>query len=147
MNCGCATRAILLAVATLLGAPVRAEPANQPVGSHVILSVSPRVVRWATVHKVPNPADHDPYFHVEVIEKERKAPPWQFKRLAAHIVVAADALQRSRLDTKAKTYFYKDIEFRIAYKAWHAQPRAQQEAGICRTNILECVTPAGNRRP
>ncbi|MGZ2506417.1 MULTISPECIES: DUF5086 family protein [Rhizobium] len=39
----------------------------------------------------------------------------QFKRLAAHVVVTADAFDRSRLRQKAKTYFYKDIEFRIAY--------------------------------
>ncbi|MDV4162907.1 DUF5086 family protein [Rhizobium leguminosarum] len=71
--------------------------------------------RWATAHKHPEPADHDPYYHVEVVEKERGSPPWQFKRLAALVVVTADALDRNRLRRKARTYFYKDIEFRIAY--------------------------------
>ncbi|MGO6674595.1 DUF5086 family protein [Rhizobium leguminosarum] len=82
-----------------------------------------------------------------VIEKERASPPWQFKRLAAHLVVTADALDRSRVRRKAKTYTYKDIEFRIAYRAWRAQPLMQQEAGVCRTTILECVDAADNMRP
>ncbi|NZD64100.1 DUF5086 family protein [Rhizobium sp. WYCCWR 11290] len=140
--------AILLAVATILGAPVfaRAEAVKPPDVSTVILSVSPRTVRWATVHKHPEPANHDPYYHVEVIEKERASPPWQFKRLAAYVVVTADALDRSRLRRKAKTYFYKDIEFRIAYRAWRARPPMQQEAGVCRTTILECVDAADNMR-
>lgn len=141
--------AILLAVATILAAPVftRAEPVKSTDVSTVILSVSPRTVRWATVYKHPDPADHDPYYHVEVIEKEQGSPPWQFKRLAAHLVVTADALDRSRLRQKAKTYFYKDLEFRIAHRAWRTQPLIQRGTGVCRTTILECVGAAGNRRP
>ncbi|WP_245503706.1 DUF5086 family protein [Rhizobium leguminosarum] len=75
--------------------------------------------RWATAHKHPEPADHDPYYHVEVVEKERGSPPWQFKRLAALVVVTADALDRNRLRRKARTYFYKDIEF-LARATCHA---------------------------
>jgi len=57
---------ILLAVATILAAPVftRAEPVKSTDVSTVILSVSPRTVRWATVYKHPDSADHDPYYHV-----------------------------------------------------------------------------------
>ncbi|MBB2682495.1 UNVERIFIED_ORG: hypothetical protein GGE13_004337 [Rhizobium etli] len=86
----------------------RAEPLERPTISVIILSVSPRTVRWATVHKAPDPGEDDPYYHVEVIEKERRTPPWQFKRLATHVVVTADALNRSRSRQKARTYFYKD---------------------------------------
>ncbi|PDT02584.1 DUF5086 domain-containing protein [Rhizobium chutanense] len=140
---------ILLAVATILAAPVlvHAEAVKPPVVSTVILSASPRIVRWATVYKLPDPADHDPYYHVEVIEKERHTPPWQFKRLAAHMVVTADALDRSRQRQKVRTYFYKDIEFRGSYRAWRAQPLRQREAGVCRTTILECIGAAGTIAP
>ncbi|MGV4796903.1 DUF5086 family protein [Rhizobium sp. F40D2] len=129
------------AVTALLGGTIlaHAEAAKPPAVSTVILSLSPRTVRWATIYKVPDPADHDPYFHLEVIEKERRTPPWQFKRLAAYLVVTAEALDRSRLRQKAKTYFYKDIEFRIADKAWREQSPAQREAVVCRTAILECI--------
>ncbi|WP_259666928.1 DUF5086 domain-containing protein [Rhizobium lentis] len=41
------------------------------------------------------------------------------------------------------TYFYKDIEFRIAYQNWRTRPHAQREAGVCRTTILECVGVVG----
>ncbi|EJT02414.1 DUF5086 family protein [Rhizobium sp. CCGE 510] len=133
--------AVLPATAVLFGGTVSADAAaaKRPAVSTVILSLSPRTVRWATIYKVPDPADHDPYYHVEVIEKERHTPPWQFQRLATHLVVTAEALDRSRLKQKAKTYFYKDIEFRISYRAWREQPPAQREAVVCRTAILECI--------
>ncbi|MBB5663758.1 hypothetical protein GGE68_001948 [Rhizobium leguminosarum] len=129
------------AVTALLGGTIlaHAEAAKPPAVSTVILSLSPRTVRWATVYKGPDPADHDPYYHFEVIQKERHTPPWQFKRLATYLVVTAEALDRSRLRRKAKTYFYKDIEFRIADKAWRQQSPAQREAVVCRTAILECI--------
>ncbi|NEJ73996.1 DUF5086 domain-containing protein [Rhizobium phaseoli] len=133
--------AVLPATAALLGGTVfvHAEAANRPAVSTAILSLSPRTVRWATVYKVPDLAERDPYYHVEVIEKERHTPPWQFKRFATHLVVTSEALDRSRLKQKAKTYFYKDIEFRIAYQAWREQSPAQREAVVCRTAILECI--------
>lgn len=139
---------ILLAVTTVLGAPVllRAEPGEGSLPSTVILSVSPRTVRWAAVHTRPARSDRDPYYHVEVIEKERRTPPWQFKRLAVHLVVTADALERSHLRQNAKTYFYKDIEFRIAYQGWRGQPLTQREAVVCRTTILECVGAGDDTR-
>ncbi|ULR47358.1 DUF5086 family protein [Rhizobium sp. K102] len=138
---------VLFTVAAILNQTIlaRAEAVERPTISAIILSVSPRTVRWATVHKAPDPGEDDPYYHVEVIEKERRAPPWQFKRLATHVVVTADALNRSRSRQKARSYFYKDIEFRIAYQNWRVQPRPQREAGVCRTTILECVGIAGKR--
>ncbi|WP_245294283.1 DUF5086 family protein [Rhizobium etli] len=54
-------------------------------------------------------------------------------------------MNRSRSRQKARTYFYKDIEFRIAYQNWRAQPRPQRVAGVCRTTILKCVGIAGKR--
>ncbi|PDT34851.1 DUF5086 domain-containing protein [Rhizobium sp. M10] len=138
---------VLFTVAAILNQTIlaRAEAVARPTISAIILSVSPRTVRWATVHMAPDPGEDDPYYHVEVIEKERRAPPWQFKRLATHVVVTADALNRSRSRQKARSYFYKDIEFRIAYQNWRVQPRPQREAGVCRTTILECVGIAGKR--
>ncbi|MBB2817159.1 DUF5086 family protein [Rhizobium phaseoli] len=136
---------VLFTVAAILSQTIlaRAEPVERPTISAIILSVSPRTVRWATVHKAPDAGEDDPYYHVEVIEKERRAPPWQFKRLATHVVVTADALNGSRSRHKARTYFYKDIEFRIAYQNWRAQPLPQREADVCRTTILECVGVTG----
>ncbi|ANL31687.1 hypothetical protein AMC90_PD00662 (plasmid) [Rhizobium phaseoli] len=136
---------VLFTVAAILSQTIlaRAEPVERPTISAIILSVSPRTVRWATVHKAPDAGEDDPYYHVEVIEKERRAPPWQFKRLATHVVVTADALNGSRSRQKARTYFYKDIEFRIAYQNRRAQPLPQREADVCRTTILECVGVTG----
>ncbi|MDR9803145.1 DUF5086 family protein [Rhizobium hidalgonense] len=75
---------------------------SKTTGHHRHFSLTTRTVRWATVYKIPD--DH--YYRVEVIEKERHAPPWQFKRLAALIVVPADALEKGRL---------RHVESLIAY--------------------------------
>ncbi|WP_259667715.1 DUF5086 domain-containing protein [Rhizobium lentis] len=97
---------MLPTAAIISGAAVSAPAAaaERSTVSTIILSASPRTVRWATVCKVPDPAEHDPYYHVEVIEKERRTPPWQFKRLATHVVVTAAALERSRQRHKANLF-------------------------------------------
>ncbi|WP_281414457.1 hypothetical protein [Rhizobium lentis] len=45
-------------------------------------------------------------------------------------------MNRSRSRQKARTYLYKD-------QNWRAQSRPQREAGVCRTTTLECVGLAG----
>src|SRR5690606_39380718 len=81
----------------------------------IVLSVSPKMVRWADVYKVrPERAD-DPYYHVRVIERQKGWKVWQFNELAFHMAVTPKALQASRIDKKVKIYSYKDVEIRSAY--------------------------------
>ncbi|AGS26112.1 hypothetical protein NXC12_PE00600 (plasmid) [Rhizobium etli] len=96
---------VLLAVAAIWGQTswARAEAVGRP--TDIILSVSPRTGRQATVHKVPDPGEDDPYYHVEVIVKERRTPPWQFKRLANPCLGHGQCVEQKPLATKSQDLF------------------------------------------
>ncbi|NNU62934.1 DUF5086 domain-containing protein [Ochrobactrum soli] len=105
----------------------------------VILSASPKVVRWADVYKVrPKRAD-DPYYHVRVIERQKGWKAWQFNELAFHMAVTPKALEASRISKKAKIFSYKDVEIRSSYHRWLDDPATRSEVPVCDTNILSCV--------
>jgi hypothetical protein len=135
-------RASTLILALLFGPSALAQGGQtaMQLNDTVILSVSGAIVRWATIHRVPDSADgDDPYFHVEVFERKRGKPPWQYRLLALHMAVTPEALLRSRLNRKARTYSYKPVESLFAYDAWRKAPREQRDASVCRTRILDCI--------
>lgn len=105
----------------------------------IILSASPKMVRWADVYKVRPERPDDPYYHVRVIERQKGWKAWQFNELAFHMAVTPKALDASRLGKKAKIYSYKDVEIRSAYHRWLDEPATRSEVPVCDTDILSCV--------
>ncbi|MBB4237352.1 DUF5086 family protein [Rhizobium esperanzae] len=105
----------------------------------IILSVSPKTVRWADVYKGAGSRLADPYFHVRVFEKDKGTPPWAFRERAPHLVVTPEALAASRTKQHAKIYAYKDVEFRIAYRHWLEDPTVRARTPVCITDILSCL--------
>ncbi|WP_252597208.1 DUF5086 domain-containing protein [Phyllobacterium sp. 21LDTY02-6] len=105
----------------------------------MILSVSPKLVRWADVYKVRPERPDDPYYHVRVIERQKNWKVWQFNELASHMAVTPKALEASRIDKKAKIYNYKDVEIRSAYHRWLDEPATRSEVPVCDTDILSCI--------
>jgi len=105
----------------------------------LILSDTPKLMRWAVVHQQPDSAHNDPYFHLEVFEHKKGDKPWVFKRLAQHMVITPEALNKSRNGKKAKTYAYKDVEFWITYKHWRDTPESRAETPVCETSIADCL--------
>ncbi|WP_334545843.1 DUF5086 family protein [Rhizobium leguminosarum] len=71
----------------------------------------------------------------------------QFKRLVAHVVVTADAFDRSRLRRKARTYFYKDIEFRIAYGPGARNLSCGRRPAFAARQFLNALAPLDNMHP
>lgn len=115
--------------------PVSADEQHETI----ILSVSPKMVRWADVYKVrPERAD-DPYYHVRVIERQKDWKIWQFNELASHLAVTPKALEASRTSKEARTYNYKDVEIRSAYHRWLNEPETRSEVPVFNTDILNCV--------
>ncbi|EJN03084.1 DUF5086 family protein [Phyllobacterium sp. YR531] len=106
---------------------------------NLVLSVTPHKVRWAAIYNSPQTGD--PFYHVQVFEKDRGTKPWVFKLLALHLVVTPQALAASRSGKQAKVYQYKDVEFRLAYDSWLNNPGERQKTPVCRTSILDCVKP------
>jgi len=105
----------------------------------IVLSVSPKVVRWADVYKVRPERPDDPYYHVRVIERQKDWKAWQFNELAFHMAVTPKALEASRIGKTAKIYSYKDVEIRSAYRRWLDDPPTRSEVPVCDTDILSCV--------
>jgi len=116
-----------------------ASARSQEHQESIILSVSPRVVHWAEVYKAMPERPDDPYYHVRVIERETDWEAWQFRELASHMAVTPEALEASRLDATAKTYNYKDVEIRTAYRYWLDNPQSRSQVPVCNTEILLCV--------
>ncbi|MEN0100553.1 MAG: DUF5086 family protein [Brucella pseudogrignonensis] len=105
----------------------------------IILADTVKLTRWANIHQVPDPAHNDPYYHLEVFEHKKGAKPWVFKRLAHHMVITPDALDKSRTQKQAKTYAYKDVEFWITYKHWRDNPESRAQTPVCETTIIDCL--------
>lgn len=129
----------LLSMLSLLTVTAKAEFQRESV---VILADTPKITRWAAVHITPDEAVGDPYYHVEVLEHPKGAKPWVFKRLSLHMVITGEALEKSRIASHAKTYAYKDVEFRIVYKHWLANRQEQAQTPVCKTTIEECLKAA-----
>ncbi|MEJ5027469.1 DUF5086 domain-containing protein [Brucella anthropi] len=124
---------------SVLGALIAAPVLAQVHQETIILSVLPDTVRWADVYKVRPERRDDPYFHVRVIERQRDWKVWQFKELASHMAVTSKALAASRISKKARTYNYKDVEIRSAYRRWLDEPETRLEVPVCKTDILNCL--------
>ncbi|MEP7453994.1 DUF5086 domain-containing protein [Phyllobacterium sp. SB3] len=125
----------------LAGVPAQAQDHQESI----VLSVSPKVVRWADVYKVRPERPDDPYYHVRVIERQKDWKIWQFNELSFHMAVTPKALEASRINKKAKIYSYKDVEIRSAYHRWLDDPATRSEAPICDTDILGCIKQLPSR--
>ncbi len=112
----------------------------------VILVDTAKTTRWAAVHQKPDIVHSDPYYHVEIFEHQKGDKPWAFKRLAHHMVITPEAMEKSRNDTQAKTYAYKDVEFWITYKQWRNNPESRARKPICKTTITECLEHATEQK-
>ena len=124
---------------TFLGALAAGPVSAQQQRESMVLSVSPKTVRWADIYKVRPERPDDPYYHVRVIERQKNWKVWQFTELAFHMAVTPKALEASRIDKKGKIYSYKDVEIRNAYYRWLNQPATRSEVPICDTDILSCI--------
>ncbi|MGH6763580.1 MAG: DUF5086 family protein [Phyllobacterium sp.] len=116
-----------------------AAPVTAQHQESVVLSVSPKVTRWADVYKVRPERPDDPYYHVRVIERQKGWRVWQFNELAFHMAVTPKALEASRIGKNARIYSYKDVEIRSAYHRWLDEPTTRSEVLICDTDILSCI--------
>ncbi len=130
----------IVAVSLLAGYPCRAVP--EDLSGSIVVAADARTVTWAAIHRRPAPAGDDPWYHIEVIAKDRRSEPWVFRRLAAHMAIAPDALLASRSDTRAKTYGYKPEQFVTAYKQWRDLPQDVRDRAVCRRTVLDCLAGA-----
>jgi len=112
----------------------------------LIVSDTSKRTRWAVVHQHPDATHNDPYYHLEVFEHKKGDKPWVFKRIAQHMVITPEALNKSRNGKKAKTYAYKDVEFWITYKHWRDTPESRARTPVCESSITDCLQQASEQK-
>lgn len=87
--------AVALIALPILVSSLRAETQADPNDRVVIVADTPKMTRWAVIHQAPDPAHNDPYFHLEAFEHKKGAKPWVFRRLAHHMVITSEALEKA----------------------------------------------------
>ncbi len=132
-------------MAVVMAFPFVPAPSHaQARHENIVIADTPKITRWAAVHQLPDAEANDAYYHVEVFEHEKGEQPWAYKLLSRHMVITGTALEKSRIPSKAKTYNYKDVEFRILYKHWLGSPEAQAKLPVCETTVNKCLKNAPN---
>jgi hypothetical protein len=97
-----------------------------------LLGPSDGIERWLVVHAVPS--DHDPAFHVEVLQAEIGDPAWKFRRLAPHMAVSEAALRRSIRGRSSRKEPYPEA-YEYAYESW----RKDGQGKTCTTTVIQCL--------
>lgn len=138
--------AVALIALPILASSLRAETQADPNDRVVIVADTPKMTRWAVIHQAPDPAHNDPYFHLEAFEHKKGAKPWVFRRLAHHMVITSEALEKSRNKKRAGTYAYKDVEFWVTYQIWRDNPESRAQTPVCETNIKDCLERATDQK-
>ena len=92
--------------------------------------------RWLVIHNLAS-AETDGIYHVEVIERPAGAEAWNIKHVANHLAVTPTALRASIIKPLKKGAVYPE-SFEYAYAEWKKQ-KAQGNAAVCNTSVLECL--------
>jgi hypothetical protein len=96
------------------------------------LDTSDGIERWLVVHAVPS--DHDPAFHIEVLQAAIGDPAWKFRRLVPHMAVSEEALRRSIHGRSSRKEPYPEA-YDYAYESWRKDGRNT----ICTTTVTQCL--------
>ncbi len=124
-------------VAAVLGGVGGDSPGTAP-GDHDVweLSGAAHSVRWVVVHNLVDGRKKGVY-HVEVLEREKGAPRWQFRRLAAHMALTRAAL-RASVVRPLKSGRVSPEQFEAAFAEWRRRSAAGT-APVCDRTIVACL--------
>ena len=92
--------------------------------------------RWLIIHNLTE-AKTTGIYHIEVIGRNKKAPIWQIKHLAAHIAINKPALLKSIIKPLKKGDVYPE-SFDNAFSVWQKENDGKGGA-VCTTSVIECM--------
>ncbi|MCX7066224.1 MAG: DUF5086 family protein [Methylococcales bacterium] len=92
--------------------------------------------RWLIIHNLSE-AQTTGIYHIEVIGRDKKAPVWKIKHLAAHIAIDNPALLKSIIKPLKKGDDYPE-SFDNALSTWQKENDGKGGA-VCTTSVIECM--------
>jgi len=103
-----------------------------------IWSITPTAKQncWLIIHNLTE-AKTTGVYHIEVIGRDKKAPIWQIKHLAAHIAIDKPALLKSIIKPLKKGDVYPE-SFDDALSVWQKENDGKGGA-VCTTSVIECM--------
>ncbi|MDO9212323.1 MAG: DUF5086 family protein [Methylococcales bacterium] len=92
--------------------------------------------RWLIIHNLTE-AQTTGIYHIEVIGRDKKAPAWKIKHLAAHIAINKPALLKSIIKPLKKGNVYPE-SFDDALSKWKKENDGKGGA-VCTASVIECI--------
>lgn len=136
---GCRSRGCWLAGALLFLMSVSATAAES-LETHTagIWAIEPiaGLDRWLVIHNLEESLASGIY-HIEVLARPTGEPAWRVDRIAPHMAISAEALQRSIVSPRDKGAVYPE-SFNDAFRAWQAE-NSGEGGQICTTSVQECL--------
>jgi len=90
-------------------------------------------VRWLEIHQIEGTL-----FHISVLSRVKGQPIWSLKHLSAHMAITEAALRRSVSGHALKERMSYPEQYNEGYGQWQ-KLRAEGNAPICETSVLECA--------
>jgi hypothetical protein len=125
--------AVLVASA---GSPAEADGGFIPMSTWQ-LPGTPSEDRWLEVHEVEGNGANM-LFHVSVLSREKGRPVWSFKHVLPHMAITEAALRRGVTGPAPTQRMSYPEQYDEGYSQWR-KLRAQSNASICETSVLECA--------
>jgi hypothetical protein len=98
---------------------------------------TPSEERWLEVHQIEG-SGASTLFHISVLSREKGQPVWSLKHVLPHMAITEAALRRSVTGPAAKERMSYPEQYDEGYSQWR-KLRAQGNAPICETSVLECA--------
>jgi len=93
--------------------------------------------RWLELHQIEGVGETRVY-HVSVLSREKGHPVWSLKHIVPHMAITEAALRRSITGPARKQRMSYPEQYNQGYGQWR-KLRAQGNAPICETSVLECA--------
>ena len=102
-----------------------------------LLPGTPSEDRWIEIHEIEG-SGADTLFHISVLSRQKGQPVWNLQHVQPHMAITEPALRRSVLGPAPKQRMSYPEQYNAGYSQWRSL-RAQHNAPICETSVLECA--------
>jgi hypothetical protein len=127
---------VVIALVVSAAWPAMADDGLVPMSAWQ-LPATPSEDRWLEVHQIEG-VGANTLFHVSVLSREKGHPVWSLKHIVPHMAITEAALRRSVTGPAPKQRMSYPEHYNEGYSQWR-KLRAQGNAPICETSVLECA--------